>query len=143
MICQQCGYENTHEATFCRECGSALTQPEQAQADEKKGPAHTWALVALILGVTAACLTVISLAGGVAAGPAVVAAIGGLIVSAMAMKKTKGHAADNKKANTGMILSAISTAVIAMAFMIVLVVMAVMLITMPVPFIAMLFGFGM
>ena len=137
MVCKNCGANNVDNSAFCANCGASLqaapaqnqtytpapdfgnvgVAPEVTPATED--PGKKLGLASFILGIVSTALSVLcSCACGCIGPVALIVGAVGIVLSIMAVKKSKAVGIDNKQAKIGFILSAIGVALNVIAFII-------------------------
>ena len=125
MRCTNCGTELQPGATFCTNCGAAVTanydyqQNAYAPAVPTEDPGKGKGTVAMVMGIiaiamNATCGCIFSCLGSI---PGFVCAAISIIMAIMAMNESKNAGFQNKKATIGLILSIVSV-VVAIIFII-------------------------
>ena len=142
MVCKNCGANNVDGSVFCANCGASLqveeaqtqtytpapdfgTAPEINPTVEVVDPGKKMGLAAFILGIVSTALSVLCSCVCGCIGPvALIAGVVGLILSVMAVKKSKAVGIDNKQAKIGFILSAVGVALNLIGFIVSLILSA-------------------
>ena len=140
MRCKFCGSELPEDTTICPDCGMNLVSESLSEQkietihddDSGKDPGKVLGLIAMILGIVAAGLALIScgcccctytmLLGIITMGISVIAGIVGFILGLIASSKSKAAGFKNTNATLGIILS-----IAAIALFVVSIILAIVL----------------